>query len=90
MQAAQQLAAAYEPQWGGLTGFNTDPLSSASGKRATPTSKAECECEDKPKRKRKKGCVNPVISRTTREGVRTVKTRIVCQPSKQKSQSARA
>lgn len=65
-----------------LTGLNTSMLPFLGGSPATRT--RECECA-KPRKKGKKGCVNPVISRITRDGIRTTKTRIVCPPSKPKS-----
>lgn len=81
------LPTAYLPQRGADTGADfaaltfPQPFPQPSSRRTSRTE--ECECAPK-KKKRKKGCVNPVISRTTREGIRTTKTRIVCQPSKRK------
>jgi hypothetical protein len=81
------LPTAYLPQRGADTGADfaslafAQPFPQPSSRRGSRTD--ECECAPK-KKKRKKGCVNPVISRTTREGIRTTKTRIVCQPSKRK------
>lgn len=67
-----------------LTPFNPMGVSSAP---AESQSSRECNCP-KPKQEQKKRreprCVNPVISRTVKDGVRTTKTRLTCPPSKPK------
>lgn len=69
------------PASSGLTPFNALGVQSASSER--------CKCPKPPSKKTRKDgkprCVNPVISRTTRDGIRTTKVELKCQPSKPKS-----
>jgi hypothetical protein len=69
-----------------LTGLNFDMQALAAPGLGPKVRAKECECE-KPKKRRKPGCTNKVISRVTRDGIRTTKTRITCPPSKLKSLS---
>lgn len=53
--------------------------------RGEPSTQSKrCNCPTKPKKKRGPTCRNPVISKTTRDGVRTTKVQLICQPSKRK------
>lgn len=67
----------------------------AMGSRLTPLNatgvqsgfQQPCRCPQPEKKKRKSDkqrCKNPVISRTTKDGIRTTKVRLECQPSKPK------
>lgn len=66
-------------------GTSLTPLNIAGVQSA---SQQACKCPpEKKTKKRKDGkprCTNPVISRTTRDGIRTTKVRLECQPSKPK------
>lgn len=68
-----------------LTASNSPLLGLQPGASLAPESQTDrCRCE-KPKRKRsERRCRNPVISRTTRDGIRTTKVRLTCPPSRPK------
>lgn len=65
-------------------GTSLTPLNLAGVQSA---SQQACKCPE-PKKKEKKEkrdrCVNPVISRTVKDGIRTTKVELKCQPSKPK------
>lgn len=80
---------ALQPKTADLTGLNYGSIPFPLTQTSPKLSRDKCECPPKAKKKGKKGCTNPVISRTTREGIRTTKTRIVCPSSKPKSPFSR-
>lgn len=74
----------------------TSSLTSSLGQRLTPLNatgvqsgfEQPCRCPPKRTNKRKDGkerCKNPVVSRVTKDGYRTTKVKLECQPSKPKS-----
>jgi hypothetical protein len=69
----------------GLTALNSVGVGSQ-------TASQKCDCPKPAKKKQKKNgeprCVNPVLSRTEKDGIRTTKVKLTCPPSKQKSLSA--
>jgi hypothetical protein len=76
-----------------LTPLNSPVLGFAQGLSPFAVPKEalarECKCPPKRKKSGKPACKNPVLSRVTRDGIRTTRTKIQCQPSKQKLRSVR-
>ena len=67
-----------------LTALDTGLVPSTSLAPATQTATSTKTCECPPKRQRRPSCRNPVVSRSTKGGVRTTKVRLLCQSSKRK------
>lgn len=83
---ATLLNAPGAPQTAALTGSKTQLLGFTGPQTLTRSKTDDCNCEGKKKTKQSEPrCRNPVISRTTRDGIRTTKTRITCPPSRQNS-----
>lgn len=66
-------------------GTRLTPLN-AAGVQSASQSQQRCNCPSEKKKRKsdKPRCKNPVISRTTKDGIRTTKVKIQCQPSKPK------
>lgn len=77
----------------GLTPSNSPLLGFSTLTQQQPVPQEEldrCKCPKKRKRKSdEKRCTNPVISRTTRHGIRTTKVRLTCPQSRTSKRSPR-
>ena len=86
--SAQTLLSAMNPSTSALTGINSASVGSSS----LGQSSASCRCpkpksQSKSKKPRSPSCSNPLISRTEKDGIITIKRELKCPPSKPKSLS---
>lgn len=74
----------------GLTPLNPGVLTFSPPQPVPQEELDRCKCPPKKRKQREKGCTNPLVSRTVRDGFIITKRKLLCQPSKSRRPSVRA